>query len=356
MILVVISKYSSDMGAPNWPPPTRPNYRLYLPKAYALTSAKNEALGHGDLNLFSETGYADDCAACLIPPTSPNCRRKRMRAGPLANASSRTNANYRLPRASLGRVEGGDGIVEGRYFADVRPQSSVRTRWTISLSWARSDSTTKSTAKPSAGRASAGPTTDTSIPPARIRPADRFWMSPPMTSNTRSTPPTSSKRVVVEVNELLRAEVERLLTVGRASGADDVGAGFPRELRHHRPDCAGRAVREDALPGLKAAVLEQSLPRREAGDWQARAHREVDVARQRREVTRLDGYIFRQGAVAMPVGEAEHALSHRQPRRAIAEDGDHSGQFVAGDRRCSVTVTTIGPVEGHSISRDESDA
>ncbi len=32
-----------------------------------------------------------------------------------------------------------------------------RTRWTISLSWARSNSTTKSTAKPSAGRASAGP-------------------------------------------------------------------------------------------------------------------------------------------------------------------------------------------------------
>src|SRR5262249_44243377 len=38
---------------------------------------------------------------------------------------SRTNADDRLPRASLGRVEGGDGIVEGRDVADVRPQSSV---------------------------------------------------------------------------------------------------------------------------------------------------------------------------------------------------------------------------------------
>src|SRR4029077_7976601 len=92
------------------------------------------------------------------------------------------------------------------------------------------------------------------------------------------------RRTLVEVNELLRAEVERLLTVGRASGADDVGAGLARELRHHRTDCAGRAVREDALPRLKAAVHEQSLPRGEAGDWQARTHREVDVARQRREV------------------------------------------------------------------------
>src|SRR5262249_2477418 len=37
----------------------------------------------------------------------------------------RTNADNRLPRAAPGRVEGGDGIVEGRDAADVRPQSSV---------------------------------------------------------------------------------------------------------------------------------------------------------------------------------------------------------------------------------------
>src|SRR5262245_42262191 len=39
--------------------------------------------------------------------------------------SSRTNADDRLPLASLGPIEGGDGIVEGRDGADVRPQSSV---------------------------------------------------------------------------------------------------------------------------------------------------------------------------------------------------------------------------------------
>jgi NADPH:quinone reductase-like Zn-dependent oxidoreductase len=44
---------------------------------------------------------------------------------------------------------------------------------------ARSDSTTKSTAEPSAGRGSDGPTTDTSVPPARTRRADRFPISPP---------------------------------------------------------------------------------------------------------------------------------------------------------------------------------
>ena len=37
----------------------------------------------------------------------------------------RTNADDRLPLDPLGRVEGGDGIVEGRYLADVRPQPSV---------------------------------------------------------------------------------------------------------------------------------------------------------------------------------------------------------------------------------------
>src|SRR5262249_28814016 len=39
--------------------------------------------------------------------------------------SSRTNADDRLPPDPLGRVEGGDGMVEGCDIADVCPQSSV---------------------------------------------------------------------------------------------------------------------------------------------------------------------------------------------------------------------------------------
>jgi len=66
--------------------------------------------------------------------------------------------------------------------------------------------------------------------------------------------------VVLEVEELLCAEVERLLTVGGASGADDLGAGLPSELGHHRSDGTGSAVGQDALPRSKAAVLEQPLP------------------------------------------------------------------------------------------------
>jgi hypothetical protein len=86
----------------------------------------------------------------------------------------------------------------------------------------------KSTARPSAGRTSGGPVTVTSVPPAQIRRAGRFWMSPPMTSKIDSA--DVFQRVVLEVDELLRAEVERRLTVGSASGADDVGAGLTGEL------------------------------------------------------------------------------------------------------------------------------
>src|SRR5437764_10312005 len=261
---------------------------------------------------------------------------------------SRTNADDRLPLASLGPVEGGDSVVEGRDVADVRPQSSVThplddltqlgaighenkvDRQAVGgprLGWP-CDGHQRS----SGSNQACGPFPDVAADDIenQIDSADVF------------------EDVVLEVDELLRAEVERLLTVGGASGADDVGAELTCELRDHRPDCACRAVREDALPRLKVAELEQSLPRGEAGDWQARAHREVDVARQRREVACLDGYILRQGAVAIPVGEAEHPLSYRQSRRTPAEDSDHSGKLVAGDRRVRSRSRRSVQVEGHS--------
>jgi hypothetical protein len=52
-------------------------------------------------------------------------RRSHERSEPSVNESLRTNADDRLPFDPLGRVEGGDGIIEGRDFADICPQSSV---------------------------------------------------------------------------------------------------------------------------------------------------------------------------------------------------------------------------------------
>ena len=103
-------------------------------------------------------------------------------------------------------------------------------------------------------------------------------MSPPRTSKTRSTPPTSSS-LAIEVDELLRAEVERRLTAGSAPGADDVRAGLTCELGRHRTDYAGRTMHEHALPRKKAAMLEQALPRGQARHHEGCAHREVNVAR-----------------------------------------------------------------------------
>src|SRR5262249_45148489 len=176
------------------------------------------------------------------------------------------NANDCLPLTSPGRVEGGDGVVENRDVADVRPQSSVpyplddlTQLGTIGLD---NEVDRHTVGGPRLGRPddghqcssgsnqACGPLPDVAADDIehQIDAADVF------------------EDVVLEVDELLRAEVEHRLTVGTASGADDVSAGLSCELRHHRSDGAGRAVHENALPRLKATVLEQSLPRSQAGD------------------------------------------------------------------------------------------
>src|SRR5581483_2761653 len=201
----------------------------------------------------------------------------------------RANANDRLPRASLGRIEGGDGTVEGRDGADVRPQSSVPHPLDdlIQLGTIRLDNEVdgKAVDWPRLGRPDDGHQYSSGSNQARGALADVAADEIEHQIDFADV----FQRVVLKVDELLRAEVERQLTVGGASGADDVSARQSSELRHHRPDCAGRPVRDDALPRPKAAMLEQALPRGEVGFWQAGAHREVDVARQRREVASLDG-------------------------------------------------------------------
>ena len=62
-----------------------------------------------------------------VEPLSTGAWKAREPAAPNSGTepTSWTNAYDRLPRAPLGRVEGGDSFVEGRDVADVRLQSSV---------------------------------------------------------------------------------------------------------------------------------------------------------------------------------------------------------------------------------------
>jgi hypothetical protein len=138
---------------------------------------------------------------------------------------SRTNADDRLPRAALARVEGGDGIVEGRDVADVRPQPSVT--------------------HPLDDLTQLGPIAldnkvdrETLVRPRLGRPDDGHQCSSGSNQACGLLLDVAAddieheidaagvfQRVVVEVDELLRPEVDRFLTVGRASGANDVAAG-----------------------------------------------------------------------------------------------------------------------------------
>src|SRR6266498_500049 len=176
--------------------------------------------------------------------------------GPMAVLeSSRANVDDCFPVASLGRVEGGDGVVEGCDVVDVRPQSSVphplddlTQLATIGLD---NEVDRQAVSGPRLGRPDDGHQCSSGSNQARGPLLD--VAADDIENQIDAT--DVFQGVVVKVYELLRAEVERLLTVGRASGADDVRTGLACELRHHRPDCAGSAVREEALPCLKAAVF-----------------------------------------------------------------------------------------------------
>src|SRR5262249_11654325 len=132
--------------------------------------------------------------------------------------SSRMNADDRLPIAPLGRVEGGDGFVEGRDVADVRPQSPVpRPPDNLSQLVAIGDDdevNRPAVRGPCLGRADDGHQRSSGSNHARgplrdvatediehqIDSADIF------------------QSVVFEVHKLLRAEVKRRLTAGSAPG------------------------------------------------------------------------------------------------------------------------------------------
>src|SRR5678815_1409098 len=98
-----------------------------------MAEVRSEAARRDDLRLDPRSARTDrstDKGSVVAPAinrgdavVAPNSAG-RLRAS-MGACRSRTNADDRLPLAPLGRVEGGDGIVEGRNVADVCPQPSV---------------------------------------------------------------------------------------------------------------------------------------------------------------------------------------------------------------------------------------
>src|SRR6266702_2198118 len=163
------------------------------------------------------------------------------------------NADDHLSLDPLGPVEGGNRIVEGSHVADVCPQPTNPDPLDelAQLGAIGYDDEVDSQA------ARALPDVAADNIENQIDFADVF------------------QGVVIEVDELLCAEVESRLTAASAPGADDVRAGLTCELARHRTDYAGRTVHKNALPRVKAAVLEQPLPRGLARHHVGRANWEV---------------------------------------------------------------------------------
>src|ERR1051326_6404323 len=152
---------------------------------------------------------------------------------------SRTNADDRLALDPLGPVEGDHGVIKGRYFADVRPHSSVTCPpddltqlGTIgfdnevnrqAVSGARLRRAGDGHQRSSGSNQACGSLRDVAAKDIenQIDSADIF------------------QGVVLEIDELLRAEVESCLTAGRTPGADDMRASLTCELGCHRSDYAG---------------------------------------------------------------------------------------------------------------------
>src|SRR5262252_9277453 len=140
------------------------------------------------------------------------------------------NADDRLSLDSLGRVQGGDGVVEGSHFADVCPQPTIPQpldELTQLGPIGYDDEVDGQAARgPRIGRAGDGHQRSSGANQAR-RPL-RDVAAEDIENQIDSA--DIFQGVVLEVDELLRAEVERRLTTGSAPGPDDVGAGLTCEL------------------------------------------------------------------------------------------------------------------------------
>src|SRR6266700_4527059 len=167
------------------------------------------------------------------------------------------NADDRLSLDPLGRVEGGNRIVEGSHVADVCPQPTIPDpldELTQLGAIGYDDEVDSQAARgPRLGWAGNGHQRSSGANQAR-RPL------PDVAADDIENQIDFAdvfQGIVIEVDELLCAEVESRLTGASPPSADDVRASLTCELARHRADYAGRTVHQDAPPRLKTSEVEQ---------------------------------------------------------------------------------------------------
>src|ERR1700757_763971 len=155
------------------------------------------------------------------------------------------NADDRLSLDPLGPVEDGNRIVEGSHVADVCPQPTnpypLDELTQLGAIWYDDEVDSHASRGPRLGRAGDGHQRSSSANHAR-RPLRDVAAED---IENQIDPADIFQGVVIEVDELRRAEVESRLTAGSAPGADDVRASLTCQLCRHRTDYASRTVHKD---------------------------------------------------------------------------------------------------------------
>ena len=128
-----------------------------------------------------------------------------------------------------------------------------------------------------------------------------------------------------------------------APGPDHLGACPAGQLDRCRPDRAARAVDDHRLPLGQPSVVEQGLPRRQAGPRHRRGLDVVDGLRLRGHVTGLDGDVLGGRRVPVGVGQPEHLVADGDPGRSHSQRGDHSGHLLPGDDQVPLVTVPAGP-------------
>jgi hypothetical protein len=121
----------------------------------------------------------------------------------------------------------------------------------------------------------------------------------------------------------VRDQSEGGFAVRCPSSANHDGSDFAGELHRNRTDTARSAVDQDGLAHCEMRVVDERLLCRQPGDRQGGGHGVVDVSRKWSEVACLDCAEIGQGAIAGPVAQAEHPLTHTEAGGSVPQLDDH---------------------------------